>query len=281
MLRDLIDTCYSPDDGKFELQECLISVLRVVRSVNDSLHRVNITNLPPLLLPLGTLICQDTFTVVTENKSQSQILFRNKPQSRHVLLYDNFLIFCRKETDHDTINYQYKFSLPVQNIALNTDVEDSETQIELVTVTNGQSDVYILDAKDLRSKIDFCQELSRLTTTSSDVGVASRRNISSYQTSSDLSQSRRLRFSRSRSLESRRKKMSNRSRSLDTNDNSDDGDTEDNCDDAKAPLYKALADYSPTSTHNTRELSLEEGELVSLVKIGCAGWWFVRSMIIL
>ena len=110
MLRDLIDTCYSGADGKFELQECLISVLRVVKAVNDSLHQVNICNLPPLLHPLGSLICQDTFTVVTENKSQSQILFRNKPQSRHVLLYEKFLIFCRKESDGDGgCNYQYKF----------------------------------------------------------------------------------------------------------------------------------------------------------------------------
>ena len=142
-------------------------------------------------------------------------------------------------------------------------------------MTNSQSDVYVLEAKDLRSKLDFCQELSRLSTAS--LNVESKRNIPSYQTSSDLSQSRRLRFSRSRSLESRKKKLAARSRSLDTNDNSDDGDTEDNCDDAKAPLYKALADYTPTVSKNSREMSLQQGEIVSLVKIGCAGWWFVKS----
>ena len=40
------------------VQECLDSVLRVIRSVNDSLHQVNILHLPALLQPLGSLICQ-------------------------------------------------------------------------------------------------------------------------------------------------------------------------------------------------------------------------------
>ena len=45
-----VDLCY--------VQECLDSVLRVIRSVNDSLHQVNILHLPALLQPLGSLICQ-------------------------------------------------------------------------------------------------------------------------------------------------------------------------------------------------------------------------------
>ena len=38
-------------------------------------------------------------------------------------------------------------------------------------------------------------------------------------------------------------------------------------------LYRVLADYSALSD---RELSMQEGEVVELVKIGCAGWWYVR-----
>ena len=58
MLKDLLGTCQTQRSGRFELQECLAAVLRVIRSVNDSLHRVNITNLPSLLDPLGSLVCQ-------------------------------------------------------------------------------------------------------------------------------------------------------------------------------------------------------------------------------
>ena len=39
------------------------------------------------------------------------------------------------------------------------------------------------------------------------------------------------------------------------------------------PQYCALADYSALTS---RELGLTQGEVVELVKIGCAGWWYVR-----
>ena len=43
----------------------------------------------------------------------------------------------------------------------------------------------------------------------------------------------------------------------------------------KPPLYKVLASYTAISP---REVGLEEGEMVSLIKIGCAGWWYVRMV---
>jgi hypothetical protein len=45
-----------------------------------------------------------------------------------------------------------------------------------------------------------------------------------------------------------------------------------------ASLYRVpqvLADYMALTG---RELNLEEGEIVELIKIGCSGWWFVRSV---
>ena len=39
------------------------------------------------------------------------------------------------------------------------------------------------------------------------------------------------------------------------------------------PQYRVLADYTALTT---REVNLHEGEVVELVKIGCAGWWYVR-----
>ena len=37
--------------------------------------------------------------------------------------------------------------------------------------------------------------------------------------------------------------------------------------------YRALADYTALTT---RELNLHRGECVDLIKMGCAGWWYVR-----
>ena len=39
------------------------------------------------------------------------------------------------------------------------------------------------------------------------------------------------------------------------------------------PQYRVLADCTALTT---RQVILTEGEVVELVKIGCAGWWYVR-----
>ena len=62
LLKDLLGTCISTNQvGRIDLQDSLAAMLRVIRTVNDSLHQVNITHLPSLLNPLGSLICQVRF----------------------------------------------------------------------------------------------------------------------------------------------------------------------------------------------------------------------------
>lgn len=41
-----------------------------------------------------------------------------------------------------------------------------------------------------------------------------------------------------------------------------------------SPKYIALADYNAMGH---AEISVKEGDIVTLVKVGCAGWWFVKS----
>lgn len=43
--------------------------------------------------------------------------------------------------------------------------------------------------------------------------------------------------------------------------------------DTEPGLYRVLADYSALSD---RELSMQEEEVVELIKVGCGGWWYVR-----
>ena len=130
----------------------------------------------------------------------------------------------------------------------------------------------------MRSKEDFCYELSKLLDDKEDdtISVSSRQvpNFPS-QSSNDLIQSKRLRFTRSKSLETRSRKSVQRSRSLDNDDSDEASDKDYETIENKPPQYKVLADYSaPINSH--RELSLVQDEVVTLMKIGCAGWWFVR-----
>ena len=103
-------------------------------------------------------MCQDTFSVVTENQTGSHI-FRNKQQIRHLLLYENQLIFCKQFGDKsaNTVSYQFKFSLAISNLGMSSLIKDDDKKIEIWII--GQSDVYSLVAKTRKSKEDFSVEL--------------------------------------------------------------------------------------------------------------------------
>ena len=129
----------------------------------------------------------------------------------------------------------------------------------------------------MKSKEDFCYELSKLLDDKDDTISVSSRQVPNFpsQSSNDLIQSKRLRFTRSKSLETRSSKSVQRSRSLDNDDSEEASDKDYETIENKPPQYKVLADYSaPINSH--RELSLVQDEVVTLMKIGCAGWWFVR-----
>ena len=107
--------------------------------------------------------------MVTENKSQSQILFRNRPQQRHILLYENYLIFCKllgeaespAERGTSEPKYQFKFSLAVANLSVNPRVRGEEKKLEVCSQGDqgDQGDVYILEAANVAARETFCREL--------------------------------------------------------------------------------------------------------------------------
>ena len=65
-------------------------------------------------------------------------------------------------------------------------------------------------------------------------------------------------------------------RSLDTEESEEkELEREEEQEKEKQPLYKVLADYTALTR---RELGLEEGDVVCVIKVGCAGWWYVRRL---
>jgi len=281
LLKELMESSANATPGRFELEESLDSILGVIREVNDSLHQVNIKGLPEILHPLGSLVCQETFSVLTENKSQSQILFRNKQQRRHILLYENHLIFCKQMTDKSGACYQFKFSLPISNMGFSSVIKGEERKLEIWMT--GQSDLYSLEAKTRKAKEEFAGELRKCIAkakensnkrTSHVSGSILNNETMSTTSGSESLKSKRSHLGRSRSLDHEGKKEKQRSRSLDPFHDRSSSEAElVDCIDSTYPRYQVLADYMALTA---RELNLHEGEGVELIKIGCAGWWYVR-----
>ena len=276
LIKDLADSSLNVVSAKYEFEESLEIILNVIKAVNDSIHIPNLRGLPEVLQPLGSLICQETFAVLSENKSQSQILFRNSKQRRHVLLYENHLIFCKQMTEKGGTSYQFKFSLPVGTMGMSSIIKGEERKMEVWII--GQPDAFTLEAKSKKAKDEFAIELRKViakekgnanTRLSRIVKTVVNNEALSGTSGSESSRSRRSQFSRARSLDQEAWCNTYQSYSLDRS--SSDVELLDNT--ANLPKYKILADYVALTG---RELNLHQGETVQLIKIGCAGWWYVR-----
>jgi hypothetical protein len=246
----------------------------------------------------------------------SQILFnRNKSQRRHVFLYENYVIFCKPvQGDKNNGFYHFKFSIGTNSLGMSSIVKGEEKKIELWV--HGRPELYVLEAKSKKAKEEFAaairkviirQKEHRASIAGGAYSAASGQSSAKrqqqqqpavfYDTSSSTTttassessdnhhharvrETTSSRLSRSRSLENGKNNTTHRSRSLDCGgrnrsspeDDEDDMSNED--EDHRVNIkYIVLADYMALTS---REIDLSEDEMVELVKVGCAGWWYVR-----
>ena len=155
----------------------------------------------------------------------------------------------------------------------------------------GQPDAFTLEAKSKKSKDDFACELRKVIAkergnTKERSGQLSKmvKNVISNETLSATSGSdssrpglHRTMFSRARSLDgdswSRTYQDSTGSAHSGQSGISGYLDRSSSVEQLDVARYRALADYTALTA---RELNLHRGECVDLIKMGCAGWWYVR-----
>jgi len=276
LIKELVECSQNNVSSKAMLEECLETMLNVIKVVNDSLHIPNLRGLPESLQPLGSLICQETFAVFSENKSQSQILFRNNKQHRHLLLYEKNLVFSKQIVEKGVSFYQFKFSMPVGNMGMSSIIKEEEKKMEVWII--GQPDAFTLEAKSKKAKDDFALELRKVIAKEKEnksnridriVKTVVDNESFSATSGSECSGSRRSKFSRARSLDQEAWCNTYQARTMDRS--SSQIELLDNT--SRFPKYQILADYMALTT---REVNLHQGDEVQLIKKGCAGWWYVR-----
>ena len=148
-------------------------------------------------------------------------------------------------------------------------IKGEEKKMEIWII--GQPDAFTLEAKTKKAKDEFASELRKVIAKEKGAGKERLnrivRNVTSTETLSATSgseSSSARQFSRARSLDQESWSRTYQS-ALDRSS------SEENLLDMVR--YRALADYTALTS---RELNLHQGELVELVKMGCAGWWYVR-----
>uniref|UniRef100_A0AAY5EJF5 MCF.2 cell line derived transforming sequence-like 2 n=1 Tax=Electrophorus electricus TaxID=8005 RepID=A0AAY5EJF5_ELEEL len=149
MLKEMLK-CSRSSEGMAELEEALATVLEIIKSVNDSMHQIAITGFEGNLNDLGKLLMQGSFNVWADHKkghSKVKDLARFKPMQRHLFLYNNMLLFCKKREEtsdgHEkSPSYSFKHSLKMSAVGITENVKGDVKKFEIWY--NGREEVYII-----------------------------------------------------------------------------------------------------------------------------------------
>uniref|UniRef100_A0A8D0DXD0 MCF.2 cell line derived transforming sequence n=1 Tax=Salvator merianae TaxID=96440 RepID=A0A8D0DXD0_SALMN len=137
-------------EGVEELQEALVAMLDLLKSVNDSMHQISITGYHGDIGELGKVLMQGSFSVWTGHRkgpTKMKDLARFKPMQRHLFLYEKALVFCKKREDHGdgydkTSSYSFKNFLKMSAVGITENVKGDHRKFEIWY--SGREEVYVV-----------------------------------------------------------------------------------------------------------------------------------------
>ncbi|KAG8448425.1 hypothetical protein GDO86_015500 [Hymenochirus boettgeri] len=157
-------------DGIDDLQEALVSMLDLLKSVNDSMHQIAITGYNGEINELGRILMQGSFSVwITHKKGPTKMkeLARFKPMQRHLFLYERALVFCKKREEygdgHDkTPSYSFKHILKMNAVGITENIKGDNRKFEIWY--SGREEVYVVQAQTSEQKTAWLAEIRKILT---------------------------------------------------------------------------------------------------------------------
>uniref|UniRef100_A0A8C0BV05 MCF.2 cell line derived transforming sequence n=1 Tax=Buteo japonicus TaxID=224669 RepID=A0A8C0BV05_9AVES len=155
-------------DGVQELQEALVAMLDLLKSVNDSMHQISITGYDGDLSELGKVLMQGSFSVWTGHRkgpTKMKDLARFKPMQRHLFLYEKALVFCKKREEHGdgydkTSSYSFKHFLKMNAVGITENVKGDHRKFEIWY--SGREEVYVVQAQTVDLKMAWLNEIRKI-----------------------------------------------------------------------------------------------------------------------
>ncbi|ETE58344.1 Guanine nucleotide exchange factor DBS, partial [Ophiophagus hannah] len=155
-------------EGVQELQEALVAMLDLVKSVNDSMHQISITGYGGDLGELGKVLMQGSFSVwVGHRKGPTKMkdLARFKPMQRHLFLYEKALVFCKKREEHcdsydKRSSYSFKHFLKMNAVGITENVKGDPRKFEIWY--SGREEVYVVQAQTFDLKMAWLNEIRKI-----------------------------------------------------------------------------------------------------------------------
>uniref|UniRef100_A0A8C4YBP9 MCF.2 cell line derived transforming sequence n=1 Tax=Gopherus evgoodei TaxID=1825980 RepID=A0A8C4YBP9_9SAUR len=155
-------------DGVKELQEALVAMLDLLKSVNDSMHQISITGYDGDLNELGKVLMQGSFSVWAGHRkgpTKMKDLARFKPMQRHLFLYEKALVFCKKREEHGdgydkTSSYSFKHFLKMNAVGITENVKGDHRKFEIWY--SGREEVYVVQAPTVDVKMVWLSEMRKI-----------------------------------------------------------------------------------------------------------------------
>ncbi|KAF0301033.1 Guanine nucleotide exchange factor DBS [Amphibalanus amphitrite] len=301
LLKDLLRCSEDPDSCK-QLTEAVTCMLDVLKCVNDSMHQVAISGFPGNILDLGRLLLQGSHTVWIENKKDRLRDLRLKPRQRHLFLYEKMILFCKKKGG-ERPRYSFKHCLKMSQVGLTETVKGDPKKFEVWLP--GRAEVYTILATSVDDRETWVRQIKRVLMEQLEFlkgenmkqykvqkgnSMGSNGTAMSPTTHKPLRQTASWENGSSDSPPGGVAGSRGRIQSVDWSPQTygtpaEDGwSSEYSSDDDTYPdnggqynrhsRFLVLADYQAVGLS---EVSLREGDTVELLKVGCAGWWYVRT----
>ncbi|XP_014681378.1 PREDICTED: guanine nucleotide exchange factor DBS-like isoform X2 [Priapulus caudatus] len=154
------------EDGNCDIQEALHAMLGVLKYVNDIMHQAAITGFCGNLSELGRLLMQASFNIWTEHKKDRISALRFKPMLRHMFLYENAILFCKKREglrDAQKSGYCFKHAMEMSEIGLTENFKgDKGDKSKFEVWTHNRAEVYTIQADTAEIKEVWVTEIKNL-----------------------------------------------------------------------------------------------------------------------
>ncbi|XP_074863606.1 proto-oncogene DBL isoform X2 [Carettochelys insculpta] len=301
-------------DGVKELQEALVAMLDLLKSVNDSMHQISITGYDGDLSELGKVLMQGSFSVwIGHRKGPTKMkdLARFKPMQRHLFLYEKALVFCKKREEHGdgydkTSSYSFKHFLNMNAVGITENVKGDQRKFEVWY--SGREEVYIVQAPTVDLKMAWLSEMRKILFKQQELtkveknppglftdqiqlspqlsdGKQQRASVSSEENDSERTSPVMLDSISSSPQNKTNPSWSRMSQSVEICDGLEEwssnnylstcSDTEEDGSQLSPGKYKALADCKK---RGSEDLLVQNGDVIQLLQEDGEGQWLVKNL---
>ncbi|OQR75088.1 guanine nucleotide exchange factor DBS-like, partial [Tropilaelaps mercedesae] len=144
-----------------QLQQAVETMLDVLRHVNDSMHQVSITGFHGSLSDYGKLLLQGLFNVWMEEKKKERSVkdLRFKPSRRYIFLYEQLVLFTKRQGRDENLSYAFKNALKTSQIGLTENLKGRGDKRKFEIWLHGRAQVFIIQAPSTEVKEQWLRAL--------------------------------------------------------------------------------------------------------------------------